>query len=611
MRCHEARRGGGYLQREKSVPRSDLQEDTVSNFLTGVPPITECLRSRKQTRSCICSSPEMLVMPEVSDVFDYVIVGAGAAGCVLANRLSADGRHSVCLLEAGPPDKSLLLHVPAGVYKASTSDKYAWQFETEPNPHTGVRAIPMPQGKTLGGSTSINGMNYNRGSKADFDRWAELGNREWSYSDVLPYFKKTEKRIGDCDPEYRGLAGELPITDCDWKHPLCDAFIDAAASLGVERNPDYNGKSQAGVGYYQRYISDGWRFSASRAFLHPIRRRANLHIITGAQATAVLLESKRATGVRYAHVSGAIREARANREVILAAGSANTPKLLQLSGIGEGAWLKEIGVQVAHDLRGVGASAQDHFMVHLVTKVTGTDTINGRGLALIREGAKWLLGRPSLLSISPSLVFGFVNSRDLISPPDIQLDFAIGNYCDSTLERVPVIKLGFYQLRPRSRGYVRAKSSNPFVSPEIQPNYIAHPDDRRVVVDAVRTLRRLFEAPPLGAYCIKEELPGAEVQSDASILDFARAEGLTAYHLCGTCRMGPATSADSVVDDELRVHGLEGLRIADASIMPNVPSANTSAAVFMIAEKAADMILGGSTVQQGVDVHPLAAATPA
>jgi choline dehydrogenase len=544
-------------------------------------------------------------MPEDFTVFDYVIVGAGAAGCVLANRLSADGRHSVCLLEAGPPDNSLLLRVPAGVYKASTSAKYAWQFETEPNPVTGVHAIPMPQGKTLGGSTSINGMNYNRGAKADFDHWAELGNRGWSYSDVLPYFKKTEKRVGDSDPDYRGLTGELPITDCDWKHPLCDAFIDAAANLGVARNPDYNGRSQAGVGYYQRYIEGGWRISASRAFLHPIRRRPNLHIITGALATAVTLKDRRATGVRY-ESSGGVREARALREVILTAGAANTPKLMQLSGVGDAAWLRKIGVEVVHDLPGVGASAQDHFMVHLVTQVTGTDTIDGRGLALIREGAKWLFGRPSLLAISPSLVYGFVNSRDLVSPPDIQLDFAIGNYCDSTLQRVPVIKLGFYQLRPRSRGYVRAKSPDPHVRPEIQPNYIGEPEDRRVVIDAVTTLRRLFDAPPLRAFCLKEELPGAQAQTDASILDFARAEGLTAYHLCGTCRMGPAADSASVVDDELRVHGLEGLRVADASIMPAVPSANTSAAVFMIAEKAADMILGHSRPETDARVRALA-----
>ena len=256
-----------------------------------------------------------------SDVFDYVIVGAGAAGCVLANRLTAAGNHTVCLLEAGPPDRSIFLRVPAGVYKASSHPKYTWQFETEPSAGTANRPIPMPQGKTLGGSTSINGMNYNRGCPEDFDGWARRGNRGWGYADALPYFKRTERRVGTCDTLYRGKDGELPITDSDWRHPLCDAFVAAAHGLGLPRNLDYNGASQAGVGYYQRYIENGWRISAARAFLRPIARKENLEIRTGAQATAVLFEGKRAIGVRYAQGPGhPAREVKARREVILCAG---------------------------------------------------------------------------------------------------------------------------------------------------------------------------------------------------------------------------------------------------------------------------------------------------
>jgi choline dehydrogenase len=532
-------------------------------------------------------------MPAGSDVFDYVIVGAGAAGCVLTNRLVADGTHTVCLIEAGPPDNSIFLRIPAGVYRASSSPNYAWPFETEPSPATANRSIPIPQGKTLGGSTAINGMNYNRGCSDDFDGWAQRGNSGWSYADVLPYFKRTERRIGPRDARYRGADGPLPITDCDWRHPLCDAFIEAAHKMGLPHIPDYNGASQAGVGYYQRYIENGWRVSAARAFLQPVAKRPNLDIRTRAQATAILFDGRRAVGVRYAQgASGPTRQVTARREVVLSAGAANTPKLLQLSGVGSPSLLAQLGIPVVHELPGVGANLQDHYMVHLIVRVRGIKTISGHGLALFREALKWFVGRPSLFALSPSLVYGFVNSRDLGSAPDIQLDFALGNYCNPMSERFPVMKLGFYQLRPRSTGFIRARTPNPFVPPIIQPGHLEDERDQRVAIDGIRTARRMLCASELQPYYRSEELPGPPITSDADCLQFAREAGLTAYHLCGSCQMGPHHHPASVVDDQLRVHGLEGLRIADASVMPAVPSANTSAAVFMIAEKASDMVLG-------------------
>ena len=528
-----------------------------------------------------------------ADVFDYVIVGAGAAGCILANRLAADGTNTVCLLEAGPPDRNILLHIPAGLYKTSTNPKYAWSFETVPSPATANRSIPMPQGRTLGGSTAINGMIYNRGAAADFDEWATQGNRGWAYADVLPYFKRTERRLGECDSFYRGTEGLLPITDCDWRHPLCDAFIEAAVSAGIPHNPDYNAAGQAGVGYYQRYIARRWRVSAARAFLRPFAKKKNLDIRTNAQATAVQFEGKRAIGVRYARGPGHPTSfVKARREVILSAGAANSPKLLQLSGVGAASILSGLGIPLVHELPSVGESVQDHYVVHLIARVEGIQTVSGHGLALLREAAKWMLGRPNFLAVSPSLVYGFVNSRDIHSTPDIQLDVALGNYAHHPGRRFPVIKLGYSQLRPKSIGYVRAGSADPFQAPLIQPNYLADERDRQVVVDSMKIARQLLRAPALGRFNCTEEFPGPTITDDAELLQFAREVGTTGYHLCGSCRMGPSVSAASVVDDQLRVHGMQALRVVDASIMPAVPSANTSAAAFMIAEKAADMILG-------------------
>jgi choline dehydrogenase len=544
------------------------------------------------------ASSERRAMTDPSiDEFDYVVVGAGAAGCLLANRLTADGKTTVCVIEAGPKDNSPYLHIPGGFIKAVSNPKYTWQFYTEPSDGTGGRRINVLQGRTLGGSSAINGLNYNRGQAADFDGWAQQGNLGWGYSDILPYFKRTERRIGEADEAYRGRSGELPITDCDWRHPLCEAFIAAAEDVGFPRNPDYNGRSQAGVGYYQRWIHRGFRYSAARAFLRPSLRRSNLDVRVEAQAVSIRFEGRRAVGVLYVQrPQTAPREIRARREIILSAGTANTPKLLQISGVGPGALLQTISAPVVHELPGVGANLRDHYLVRMVSRVSGLDTINDmtRGVKFFGQIARWAVGAPSILAISPSVVGAFGNGFDLGLEPNLQFVFTPGSYQKSVsgkLDAFPGATLGAYQMRPESVGYVRARSTDPFENPEIQPNYLSHALDRATALSGIRMIRRIFAAPELARYCVQEVSPGASVDSDEGLLDFARAEGNTAYHLIGTCRMGPAAREDTVVDNRLRVHGTDGLRIVDASIMPTMPSANTAAAVFMIAEKASDMIL--------------------
>jgi choline dehydrogenase len=418
-----------------------------------------------------------------------------------------------------------------------------------------------------------------------------------------PIFRRTERRTGTADERYRGAEGFLPITDCDWRHPLCDAFIEAAVHLGLPRNPDYNAETQTGVGYFQRWIQNGWRVSAARAFLRPAARNKNLEIRTSAQATAILIEGKRAAGVRYTQGRGQpVREVRARREVVLSSGAANSPKLLQLSGIGPGEVLTGLGIPVVRELPGVGKNLRDHYMVRLVARVEGVETINdlSRGHRLWREIAKWAIGQPSILAISPSVAYGFANARDLSLTPDIQLNFTPGSYAKSVsglLDTFPGMTLGFYQLRPESTGYVHARSADPFEDPLIQPNYLAHPEDQQVAIAGTRLVRRLLSAPELQRYSDSEESPGASVTEDADLLAFARENGSTAYHLMGACRMGPREDPGAVVDDQLRVYGIEGLRVVDASIMPTMPSANTCASTYMIVEKAADMILGNQPLE--------------
>ena len=528
--------------------------------------------------------------------FDYVIVGSGPAGSVLANRLTEDGRTTVCVLEAGPADSHPFIRIPAGFVKLLNSPTLMWRFESEPGAAIGGRRIPVPQGRVVGGSSSINGLAYTRGQAEDFDDWAALGNAGWSYQDVLPYFKRSERRVGAGDDVYRGREGPLPITDPDWTGPLCEAFIAGAAELGIARNPDYNGAEQLGAGYFQRYIAHGRRVSAAHAFLHPAIRRGNVDLRTDARATSIACDGRRATGVRYRR-QGLLHEVQARREVIVCAGTINSPKLLQLSGIGPAALLQQSGLPVLHALPGVGENLQDHYTVRMTARARNVRTINeaAHGWRLGLEIARWLAGRPSIIGLSPSLVHVFCKSRPQLSRGDIQVLFTPASYKPGKhyqVDDAPGMSVGARQQRPESRGHVCIAGPDPMTNPRIQPNYLADPRDQETIVAALKIARALLRTQALAPYFEAETLPGAAVGTDAEWLDFARRAGNTAYHMVGTCSMGPAGDPLAVVDAQLRVHGMQALRVVDASVMPRVPSANTLAATLMVAERAADLIRG-------------------
>lgn len=538
------------------------------------------------------------------DTFDYVIVGAGSAGSLLANRLCEDGA-SVCLLESGPRDLHPFVHMPAGFIKILSNKSYTWQFEAEAGEPLGGRKIAIPQGRTLGGSSSINGLVYNRGQRQDYDDWAARGNHGWSYAEILPYFMRSEGRLGIVDESYRGTRGELKVSDIDWQHPLCDAFVDGVEQLGIPRNRDHNAGDQTGVGYYQRTIYKTRRMSSARAFLRPAQKlyKKTLDVRTGCMAQRIVFDNNRASAVQYLSggPGGVVEQVRARREVIVSAGTINSARLLQVSGVGPGPLLSDLGIPIVATVAGVGENFQDHFGVRMVASVSGTDSINDRvrmpSLAL--EGVKWLLRRPSVLGLSPSLAHVFWKSNDALDHPDLQFTFTPASYAEGQvglLDNFAGVTCGVWQHRPQSVGYVRARSGDVSQAPEIQPNYLGVEEDRRALTAGIRLARKFLSSDPLKKYSIQEKQPGADASTDDELLDWARDTGSTVYHLVGTCRMGPDSDPSAVVDSQLRVRGVDGLRVVDASIMPSVTSGNTNAPTIMIAEKAADMIRGRSAL---------------
>ncbi len=524
---------------------------------------------------------------------DYVVVGAGSAGCVVAARLSEDPATRVVVLEAGGEDRNIWIHIPIGYGKNIANPDVNWCYETEPDPGVNNRRIFWPRGKVLGGSSSINGLLYVRGQPEDYDHWRQLGNVGWSFDDVLPYFKRSEGRIGKPDP-LRGSDGPLTVTDFTDPNPLSEAYFQAAMAAGIPRNDDYNGPVQDGVGYYQTTIRNGRRCSAAVAFLKPAMKRGNLRVITRALAGRVLFAGTRATGVAFTE-NGVDKMVRAKREVILCGGAINSPQLLMLSGIGSPAHLAEHGIAPMADLPGVGQNLQDHFQVRYVYKCTRPITVNdimmsNRRMAMM--GLQYLLTRKGPLTASAGQIGIFTRTRPELASPDIQFHF-IGFSADRPSEGLHKFS-GFTQnvcqLRPESRGEILLKSADPAASPAIHPNYLSTELDRRTIVEGLKLGRRIASQAALQPFIASEYLPGPAVQSDAELLDYAKNFGSTIYHPIGTARMG--TDRMAVVDDQLRVHGITGLRVADASIMPSMVSGNTNAACIMIGEKCADMLRG-------------------
>lgn len=530
--------------------------------------------------------------------YDYVIVGGGSAASVLAYRLGEAGK-SVCVLEAGSPDRSFFSRLPGGFTRAFFDKAVTFQYAHEPSESVYGRKIHVAQGRTLGGSSAINGLVYNRGQAECFDGWAALGNPGWTYKELLPYFKRSERAIGVGDDAYRGRTGQLPVQECRWKNEACDAFIEGAVSLGIPRNPDYNGATQLGAGYYQAFIQRGQRWSAARAFLHPARRQFGVSVRTDAPVVRVLLEGKKAVGVRYRlGTSDAFEEVFANEAVIVSAGTANTAKLLQLSGIGPSELLRRHGIEVQHALPGVGDNFRDHLSPRLVARAKpGVDSINERvrGLRLGREIVAWMANRPSVVAIPAMQAFAYWKSEPSLIIPDFATSFAPVSYkagLIGKLDPYPGVTLGTKQLRPESRGTVQIRSSDDRDPPILQPNYLDDERDRKLVVSALKWARALMTSKPMQRIVEVETFPGPHVNTDDEWLDFARQSSNSGYHLIGTAKMGPATDPMAVVDARLKVHGMDHLYVADCSIMPNMPSGNTFASAMMVGEKCADMLLG-------------------
>jgi choline dehydrogenase len=538
-----------------------------------------------------------------TDSFDYIVVGAGSAGCVLANRLTASGRHRVLLLEAGGHDRHIWIHIPLGYGKLFSDRKVNWLYTSEPEAELDNRQIIQPRGKVLGGSSSINGLLYIRGQPADFDHWRQLGNSGWSFEDVLPYFRRAEDQARGEDALH-GVGGPLAVSDVCEPHPLCEAFIAAAQQAGFPRNDDFNGPTQEGAGYFQLTARHGRRCSTAVGYLRQARRRPNLAVVPNALASRILFSGRRAVGVEY-RCGGATRIAHANAEVIVAGGAFNSPQLLQLSGLGPAALLKSCGINVVADMPGIGAELQDHLQVRMQYRCTEPITMNDvihswRHRA--GAGLRYALFRKGLLAIGAGYAGGFFRTNALAATPDIQVHFIIfsADTAGAALHSFPGFIASVCQLRPESRGFVRIKSADPSEPPAIQPRYLSSRTDRDTVVAGIKLLRRIMNQPAMRRYIAEERAPDPRCTSDDELLAFARATGTTVFHPTSTCRMGSDSTA--VVDERLRVHGIERLRIVDGSIMPTVVSGNTNAAIVMIGEKGADMILQDAAAQAPMSI---------
>ncbi|AOB31505.1 choline dehydrogenase [Bordetella sp. H567] len=531
----------------------------------------------------------------MKQAFDYIVVGGGSAGCVLANRLSACGRYTVCLVEAGPPDSNPWIHLPIGYGKTMFHKTLNWGFYTDPDPGMNGRRIYWPRGRTLGGSSSINGLIYIRGQKADYDDWARQGNAGWGWDDCLPYFRKLE--TNDLGPgPTRGVDGPLHATSIKTRHPLVDAFIDAARAHGVPLRQDFNTGEQEGVGYYQLTTHRGLRRSTAVAYLRPARKRRNLTVLTGRHVLAVVLRDRRACGVRVRAPDGAVQELAARHEVLLSAGALNSPQLLQLSGIGPAGLLGELGIPVRADLPGVGENLQDHLQIRLIYRVSRPITTNDDLRTLggkARLALQWLLYRGGALAIGINQGALFARALDASDRPDIQFHFGTlsADMAGGDVHPFSGCTYSVCQLRPESRGHVRLRSADPMQPPSIQPRYLSTELDRRMAIAGVRYARRIADTEPMRPLMAAEFRPGREVESDEGILDFCRERGATIFHPSGTAKMGPDGDPMAVVDSRLRVRGVDRLRVVDCSVMPTLVSGNTNVPVVMIAERAADMIL--------------------
>jgi choline dehydrogenase len=521
---------------------------------------------------------------------DFVVVGAGSAGCALAARLSEDPATKVVLLEAGGEDRNRWIHIPLGFGKTFADASVNWCYETEPDPGAAGRRVYWPRGKVLGGSSSINGMVYIRGQAEDFDHWRQLGNTGWSFEDVLPYFRRSEHQTRGADA-FHGIGGPLCVSDVE-HHPICDAFIESAAALGFPRNADFNGAAQEGVGWHQTTTRNGRRCSTAVGYLRPAMSRANLRVVTDALAEKILFRGGRATGVAFRQ-DGALRTARARREVVLCGGAINSPQLLMLSGVGPAAHLAEFGIPLVRDVPGVGQSLQDHYSAPIKLKCSLPVTVNDVMLSNVRKlkvGLQYYMFHNGPLAMISSPAALFARTRPELASPDIKCSvspFSADRPQDG-LHRWSGFTTIVYQLRPESRGEIKLKSPHAGDPPAVHPNYLASETDQRTIVDGLKLLRRLLASPHLQRFVESEMLPGPGVATDAQLLDFARRRGGTVYHPTSTCKMGVDLLA--VVDPQLRVCGLEGLRVADASVMPTVVSGNTNAATIMIGEKLADML---------------------